>query len=72
MDFSEVLRSRVSVRAYLDKPVESDVLAAVLDDARHCPSWSNARGYLLALAQGGAFGASQRGLCGGVDPVVVG
>ncbi|WP_461025494.1 nitroreductase [Trueperella pyogenes] len=52
MDFSEVLRSRVSVRAYLDKPVEPDVLAAVLDDARHCPSWSNARGYLLALAQG--------------------
>ncbi|MEW6909915.1 nitroreductase family protein, partial [Trueperella pyogenes] len=44
MDFSEVLRSRVSVRAYLDKPVEPDVLAAVLDDARHCPSWSNARG----------------------------
>ncbi|PIN51582.1 nitroreductase, partial [Trueperella pyogenes] len=31
MDFSEVLRSRVSVRAYLDKPVEPDVLAAVLD-----------------------------------------
>ena len=52
MDFSEALHERVSVRAYLDKPVPAEVLAAILDDARHCASWSNTRGYVIALAHG--------------------
>ncbi|EFU81841.1 nitroreductase family protein [Mobiluncus holmesii ATCC 35242] len=52
MDFSELLQARYSVRAYLDKPVEPEVLQAVLDDARHCASWSNTRGYVLAVATG--------------------
>lgn len=52
MEFSDVLKARYSVRAYTDRQVEPDVLAAVLEDARHCASWSNTRGYLLAIAQG--------------------
>lgn len=52
MEFSELLQARYSVRAYLDKPVEPEVLQAVLDDARHCASWSNTRGYMLAVATG--------------------
>ena len=36
MEFSELLQARYSVRAYLDKPVEPEVLQAILDDARHC------------------------------------
>ncbi|QOR47899.1 nitroreductase [Trueperella pecoris] len=52
MDFAEVVKARSSVRAYMEKPVEPVLLAQVLEDARHCPSWSNARGYMLAIAQG--------------------
>ncbi|WP_235001755.1 nitroreductase family protein [Arcanobacterium ihumii] len=40
------------MRAYLDKPVPEEVIAQVLDEARHCASWSNTRGYMLGVATG--------------------
>lgn len=52
MDFDDLLAKRYSVRAYLDKPVPPEILDKVLDQARHCASWSNTRGYLLAVATG--------------------
>ncbi|MDD7541677.1 MAG: nitroreductase [Mobiluncus porci] len=52
MEFEELLQARYSVRAFLEKPVSPEVLDAVLDEARHCASWSNTRGYVLAVATG--------------------
>lgn len=41
MDTLEVIKSRHSVRRYADRPVEEEKLLAVLDAARHAPSWAN-------------------------------
>ena len=41
MDVFEAIRKRSSVRRFLDKPIEKDVLDAVLDAARLAPSASN-------------------------------
>lgn len=51
-DFADLIRSRRSVRDFASKPVEPEVVAAILDDARHAPSWSNTRPYCLAIASG--------------------
>lgn len=51
-DFSEFLRSRATVRDFLPDAIPDEVMAAILEDARHCPSWSNTRPYLLAVAHG--------------------
>lgn len=50
--FAQLVRSRHSVRAFRPDPIPVDVLDAVLDDARHAPSWSNTRPYCLAVASG--------------------
>ena len=47
-----MIRARYSVRDFRPDPIPADVLAAILDDARHAPSWSNTRPYLLAVASG--------------------
>jgi nitroreductase len=41
MDLFEAVRSRRSIRRYLDKPVEPDKIEALLDAVRHSPSWAN-------------------------------
>ncbi|MDD4889053.1 MAG: nitroreductase family protein [Phycisphaerae bacterium] len=41
MDFLELVKSRYSVRAYKDRPVEPDKLERVLEAARLAPSGSN-------------------------------
>ncbi|PFG15594.1 nitroreductase [Propionicimonas paludicola] len=51
-DFSELVQARYSVRDFRPDPIPADVLAEILDDARHAPSWSNTRPYLLAVASG--------------------
>jgi len=51
-DFNELIQARYSVRDFRPEPIPADVLAAILDDARHAPSWSNTRPYLLAVASG--------------------
>ncbi|MDO5671450.1 MAG: nitroreductase [Actinomycetaceae bacterium] len=50
--FSELLQSRRSVRDFRPDPISEDVWQAILNDARHCPSWSNTRPYCLAVATG--------------------
>lgn len=50
--FQQVLTARYSVRDFLPDPVPVETLEAVLDDARHAPSWSNTRPYALAVATG--------------------
>lgn len=51
-EFSELIQARRSVRDFRPDPVPDEVLAAILDDARHAPSWSNTRPYCLAMATG--------------------
>lgn len=51
-DFSELIQARRSVRDFRPDPVPTEVLDAILDDARHAPSWSNTRPYCLAPASG--------------------
>ena len=41
MDVMDAIKTRKSVRAYLDKPVEDEKLNAVLEAARLAPSASN-------------------------------
>jgi len=51
-DFAKLVRARHSVRDFRPDPVDESTLAAILDDARHSPSWSNTRPYCLAVASG--------------------
>lgn len=51
-EFGALVRSRHSVRDFRPDPIPEDVLSAILDDARHAPSWSNTRPYCLAVASG--------------------
>lgn len=41
MNFLELVQTRRSLRAYLDKPVEQEKLEYVLECARLAPSWKN-------------------------------
>lgn len=51
-DFSQLVQQRRSVRDFRPDPIPDEVLDAILDDARHAPSWSNTRGYCVAVASG--------------------
>ncbi len=41
MDIFETIRTRRSVRRFMDRPVEEDKLQAILEAARQAPSWAN-------------------------------
>ena len=49
-DFSELIRSRRSVRDFLPTPIPDAVLQSVLADANQAPSWSNTQPYRIAVA----------------------
>ncbi len=51
MDFWDVLNKRYSVRQYLEKPVEPDKLARVLEAARVAPSGSNRQPWKLVVVR---------------------
>lgn len=51
-DFSQLAQQRRSVRDFRPDPIPDEVLDAILDDARHAPSWSNTRAYCIAVASG--------------------
>ncbi len=50
--FSDLVRSRRSVRDFLPQAIPPSVLDAVLADANASPSWSNTQPYKLAIASG--------------------
>ena len=50
--FEALAKSRFSARDFLNKPVDSEILETILQTAAQSPSWSNTRGYMLAIAQG--------------------
>jgi nitroreductase len=49
VDFSEVIRTRRSVRAFKGDPVPEDVMSRVLDAARIAPSGSNRQPWRFIL-----------------------
>lgn len=50
--FEQLLRSRNSVRAFLDKPVAKDEIAKLVELASRAPSWKNAQSYHLVAVCG--------------------
>jgi nitroreductase len=52
MNTLDALRQRKSVRAYLDKPVETENIDAILDAARHAPSGANIQPWQVAVVTG--------------------
>ena len=51
MDLFEAIRTRRSVRKYLDKPVEEEKLAAVLEAIRLSPSWANMQCWRMVVVK---------------------
>jgi nitroreductase len=51
MDVMEAIKTRKSVRSYLDKPIEDEKLAAVLDAARLAPSARNCQEWRFILVK---------------------
>jgi len=58
----EAIRSRHSVRAYLDRPVPDGVLEEVLQTALQAPSWGNTQPWEVAVAGGNVLAAIKTGL----------
>ena len=50
--FSDLIRSRRSVRDFLPTPIPQTLLQSVLADANQSPSWSNTQPYRIAVASG--------------------
>ena len=50
--FSDLIRSRRSVRDFLPTPIPAALLQSVLADANQSPSWSNTQPYRIAVASG--------------------
>ncbi len=50
--FSDLIRSRRSVRDFLPTPIPDAVLQSILADASQSPSWSNTQPYRIAVASG--------------------
>lgn len=49
---ARLLRERRSVRDFSAAEVPQELIAAILDDARWAPSWSNTQPYRIAIASG--------------------
>jgi len=49
MDFFDVVKTRQSIRAYQDKPIESAQLQQILDTINRAPSAGNLQGYEVYL-----------------------
>lgn len=52
MEFTDVLMSRRSTRAFADTPVSREQVEGLLGRALESPSWSNTQPYKVALAMG--------------------
>jgi nitroreductase len=52
MEFADLVHSRRMVRAFDARPVDRDVLDAVLDTARRAPSAGNTQGWVFVVLEG--------------------
>jgi nitroreductase len=64
MNVSEAITSRISVRAYLDKPVSKEVITRILDTARWAPSGTNTQPWKVIVVQGNTKDAITEGFLG--------
>lgn len=53
MDFLELVRTRRSIRAYQDRPVEEEKLTRILEAARLAPSWANKQCWSFVVVRDG-------------------
>ena len=44
MDFTEVIKSRRSIRKFTDEPISDEILERILDAGRLAPTWANLQG----------------------------
>ncbi len=51
MDLFDAIKTRRSIRTYLDKPVEDEKLQAVLEAVRMSPSWANFQCWRLIVVK---------------------
>ena len=51
MELFETIRTRRSVRKYLDTPVEEEKLQAVLEAVRQSPSWANTQCWRMVVVR---------------------
>ena len=51
MELFEAIKTRRSVRAYQDKPVEDEKLQSVLDAVRMAPSWANMQCWRMVVVK---------------------
>lgn len=52
MDTIDAITSRHSVRQFLDRPVQRDLIEKILDTARHSPSGANLQSWQVAVVAG--------------------
>ena len=52
MKVTEALAARRSIRAFLDKPVEREILTAIFEAAARTPSWANSQPWDVFVATG--------------------
>jgi nitroreductase len=52
MEVKEAIYKRISVRGFLDKPIEKDKLLRVLELSTRAASWKNAQAYKMIVVQG--------------------
>ncbi len=50
--FTDLVKSRRSVREFEDREIEQDVLEKILDDCKWAPSWCNTHPYMFCIARG--------------------
>lgn len=62
MNVAEALVQRKSVRAFLDKPVETDKIKAVLESAKHAPSGVNTQPWTVCAVTGETKARIETGL----------
>lgn len=61
MNVSEAITNRISVRAYLDKPISKDIITSILDTARWAPSGTNTQPWKVIVVQGKTKDAITKG-----------
>ena len=52
MEFQEVIKNRRGTHVFSDKPIDDQVLAAIIKDAQRAPSWANAQATKVYIATG--------------------
>jgi nitroreductase len=62
MNVSEAIKQRHSVRAFLDKPVDDEVIKRILDVARYTPSGANTQPWQVAVVRGETRQALQQAM----------